>query len=115
MISEGIDWMFVKDYSRTSFPGDHAVIVLQWIGFLCFFGKLRFGIPATLIAGPFLLPRLIGGAHWFTDEFVGSGSIVLIFLAWATCTPIYPWGMKKIIRGIEILKHLKLLCLKKGK
>lgn len=34
----------------------------------------------------FILPRLIAGAHWLSDNLVGGGFVVLQTLAWGYCT-----------------------------
>jgi membrane-associated phospholipid phosphatase len=35
------------------------------------------------------MPRLITGAHWLSDVIVGSGTITIVFLSWAFCTPLF--------------------------
>lgn len=89
-----------KDSASTSFPGDHASVLLVWIGFLLFNRRN----PATFMAlalGLFLmLPRLFGGAHWFTDAAVGGMSLALTTLAWAFASPVVGWlnaGLLKIL------------------
>ena len=105
-LSKVVPWLKVKDVSHCSFPGDHALLVLQWAAFISFFAGWRYGIVAFLSSIFFILPRLIAGAHWVSDGLVGSLFLVLVILAWATCTPVYPWGMRllqkisaKIIRA----------------
>lgn len=93
-LSEVIPWLKIKDISNSCFPGDHAFIVLQWAGFVSFFCGWRYGLVAYCASVFFVLPRLIGGAHWLSDAVCGSLPLTLIFLAWGTATPLYTYGMK---------------------
>ncbi|MCE0828561.1 putative membrane protein [Buttiauxella ferragutiae ATCC 51602] len=77
-----------KDASKDSFPGDHGLMLLIFTGFMLrYFGKKAFGI-AVIIFLIFMMPRMMIGAHWFTDIFVGSLSIALVCLPWVLLTPI---------------------------
>lgn len=77
-----------KDGSKDSFPGDHGLMLLIFTGFvLRYFGQKAFFI-ALLIFFVFASPRIMIGAHWFTDVYVGSLSIALIGLPWALLTPL---------------------------
>ena len=58
----------VRKYDRTS-------IVLHWT-------------IALLIVVIFSMPRVMIGAHWFTDIAVGSLSIVLVGMGWVLLTPL---------------------------
>jgi len=35
-----------------------------------------------------MIPRLIAGAHWFTDNLIGGGFVVMQTLAWSYCTAL---------------------------
>ena len=77
-----------KDASSRSFPGDHATVLLIWAGYLimntrCVGSWLAVGLAALMI-----LPRLVGGAHWFSDVAVGGFAVALPVLAWAFYSPI---------------------------
>ena len=77
-----------KDASKDSFPGDHGLMLLIFTGFvLRYFGKKAFGI-AVIIFLIFIMPRMMIGAHWFTDIFVGSLSIAIVCLPWVLLTPL---------------------------
>ena len=54
---------------------------------LRYFGKKAFAI-GILIFVIFAFPRVMIGAHWFTDIAVGSLSAVLIGLPWCLMTPL---------------------------
>lgn len=77
-----------KDKAGSSFPGDHGIMAMIFTGFM-----LRFGGRAIQVASLTLLifaifPRIIVGAHWLSDIFVGSLSITLLLLPWVLCTPV---------------------------
>ncbi|RPH30334.1 phosphatase PAP2 family protein [Buttiauxella warmboldiae] len=77
-----------KDASTDSFPGDHGLMLLIFTGFMLrYCGKKAFFI-AMIIFLVFIMPRMMIGAHWFTDIFVGSLSIALVCLPWALLTPV---------------------------
>lgn len=77
-----------KDASRDSFPGDHGMMLLIFACFMWrYFGQKAFAV-ALVIFVVFALPRMMIGAHWFSDIFVGSLSVVLIGLPWVLLTPL---------------------------
>jgi Kdo2-lipid A phosphotransferase len=77
-LSELAPWIKTKDASRSSFPGDHGMILLT----LTFYGwpylvrQARWMIAISVVV--FSLPRLMSGAHWLSDITVGSLSVGLI-------------------------------------
>lgn len=76
-----------KDASKDSFPGDHGMMLLIFAGFMWrYFGKSA-GLIGLIIVVVFAFPRVIIGAHWFTDIAVGSLTVVLIGLPWCLMTP----------------------------
>lgn len=76
-----------KDSSGDSFPGDHGMMLLVFSCFMLrYLGKAAFGV-ALLITIIFSLPRLMIGAHWFSDIAVGSLSVVLVGASWWLMTP----------------------------
>ncbi|MBA4501634.1 phosphatase PAP2 family protein [Marinobacterium marinum] len=77
-----------KDSASTSFPGDHASVLLVWLGFLLFNARNVGTLVAAALALFLMLPRLFGGAHWFTDAAVGGLSLALVTLAWAYASPL---------------------------
>lgn len=80
------DWE-VKDSSTTSFPGDHAAVALLWALFLSLFARGARLALVWLLTLLFLLPRLVAGAHWSSDDFVGGLFVCLLALAWGFYTP----------------------------
>lgn len=76
-----------KDRAGSSFPSDHGMMLLifsvymwKYLGHRAFFK----GLAVFII---FSMPRIMSGAHWFSDIYVGSLSFVLIVLSWILLTP----------------------------
>jgi membrane-associated phospholipid phosphatase len=97
-LSDEVRWMSVKDDSHSSFPGDHATTLILFAACTTFFAGRRLGLYAILYAALRTLPRLVAGAHWFSDVAVGGGTIVLTTLAWGLCTPLHLWGTRMFER-----------------
>ncbi|WP_067863012.1 phosphatase PAP2 family protein [Neptuniibacter marinus] len=77
-----------KDSAGHSFPGDHATVVLTWAGYIILNARSTLSIGAFLLALLFMLPRIVGGAHWASDNLVGGAFAAAITLSWAFCTPL---------------------------
>nr|WP_304622897.1 phosphatase PAP2 family protein [Pantoea sp. B_10] len=76
-----------KDASRDSFPGDHGMMLIIFACFMWRYFGFRAFLMGLLIVVLFSLPRVMAGAHWFTDIAVGSLSVVLVGLSWWLLTP----------------------------
>ena len=77
-----------KDASKDSFPGDHGMMLLIFSAFMWrYFGKVA-GLIALIIFVVFAFPRVMIGAHWFTDIIVGSMTVILIGLPWVLLTSL---------------------------
>jgi membrane-associated phospholipid phosphatase len=77
-----------KDASKDSFPGDHGMMLLIFASVIWrYFGRKAF-VVALIIFMVFAFPRVMIGAHWFTDIAVGSLSVALIGLPWCLMTPL---------------------------
>ncbi|CAJ0992017.1 hypothetical protein [Pantoea sp. Nvir] len=77
-----------KDASSNSFPGDHGMMLMIFSCFMWrYFGFHTLFISAS-ISVIFSLPRIMSGAHWFTDIAVGSLSVLLIGMSWILLTPL---------------------------
>ena len=105
MISEMVPWLKVKDFSRSCFPGDHAEIIIQWLSFIFVLCGLRYFLLALPCGIFFILPRLIGGAHWLSDALVGSLPIALIVLAWGLYSPLYYYTFRMAAWLTQKLTH----------
>ncbi|MFJ5503784.1 phosphatase PAP2 family protein [Pectobacterium carotovorum] len=76
-----------KDASSDSFPGDHGMMLMIFAAFMLrYFTRTAFAIGLAIMV-IFSLPRIMIGAHWFTDIAVGSLSVVLVGLSWWLLTP----------------------------
>ncbi len=87
-LSHEIPWLSIKDETLASFPGDHATTLLLFGLLYSTFVHKRLAICGWLYVLLRLLPRLVVGAHWFSDIAVGSVSIALFFVACIVYTPI---------------------------
>lgn len=77
-----------KDASKDSFPGDHGMMLLIFATFMWrYFSQKAFAL-ALLIVVVFAFPRIMIGAHWFTDIVVGSLTAILIGMPWILLTPL---------------------------
>lgn len=94
-----------KDASRDSFPGDHGMMLLIFATFMWrYFGGKAFAI-ALAIFTIFAFPRVMIGAHWFTDIAIGSLTAVLIGIPWVLMTPV---SDKAISLFEHYLPHLNM-------
>lgn len=108
-LSDEISWMSIKDDSAKSFPGDHGTTALLFAAGFTYFAGRKLGLYACLYAAFLCMPRLITGAHWFSDVIVGSGSITLFFLSCAFCTPLGEWCISRIERSFrQIARFLRM-------
>ncbi len=98
-LSEIIQGVKIKDASRRSFPGDHGTTCLLFVLTIYLKMGARYGLLALGVTSFFILPRMILGAHWFSDIAVGSLSIALFALAVGHISPI----KRLILQGFK--KH----------
>ena len=78
----------LKDRSSQSFPGDHASVLLIWAMFMTVFSRtLMQRVIIWGLAVLFMLPRLVAGAHWGQDDYIGGVLIALLALGWGYYTP----------------------------
>lgn len=87
-ISEEIPWKHVKDETVASFPGDHATTLLLFGLLYTPFVPRKLSRAAWAYILLRTLPRLVLGAHWFSDIAVGSLSIALFFASCFLYTPL---------------------------
>ncbi|MBW5291303.1 MAG: putative membrane protein [Candidatus Ruthia sp. Asou_11_S2] len=78
----------LKDMSAHSFPGDHAAVLFTWLGYCLFFARNRWRWLVFIIVLVFSMPRLMAGAHWFSDVMVGGVSVATMTLAFGLYTPL---------------------------
>lgn len=79
----------LKDRSSQSFPGDHASVLLIWAMFMSVFSRtLGQRVVIWLLAFLFMMPRLVAGAHWGQDDYIGGVAMALLALGWTLYTPL---------------------------
>lgn len=88
LLTELFPGISAKDASSRSFPGDHATVLLLWAAYLLMNKRCVGSYLATALAALMILPRLVGGAHWFSDVAVGGFAVALPVLAWAFYSPL---------------------------
>ncbi|WP_346825683.1 phosphatase PAP2 family protein [Serratia inhibens] len=88
-----------KDASSDSFPGDHGMMLMIFTCFMLRYFNRRAFVVALLITLVFSLPRVMIGAHWFTDIAVGSLSVVLVGASWCLMTPF----SDRLIDGLNLM------------
>jgi len=96
-----------KDASKDSFPGDHGMMLLIFSTFMWRYFGLRAFIIALIISVVFAFPRVMIGAHWFTDIAVGSLTAVLIGIPWILLTPLSDKTIALFDRYLPTTKSLK--------
>ena len=74
-----------KDMSKDSFPGDHAGVLMA---VACFLLLHRMNALVLMLTFLFVLPRLVSGAHWFSDVAVGGVFIASSSMALGVFTPL---------------------------
>lgn len=95
----------MKDSSPRSFPGDHASVLILWALFLVPFARRGWAAFIIFIAALFSFPRMIAGAHWFSDVMMGAIFLAMLAYAWGYCTPILHWVnllLERIARPIIV-------------
>lgn len=112
-LSHEIPWIHIKDSASSSFPGDHATTLLLFAAGYTFYAGRKLGTYAWAYAIFRAMPRLIAGAHWFTDIAVGSGAIALLFLSWAFYTPFADFVVNYIETFFRLFQQKKQSMLQK--
>lgn len=95
LLSQHVTWLETKDISYNSYPSDHGTALLMMSLLLWHFAGRRAGLIMLAAAVFFTFPRLIGGAHWFTDIMAGSVPLSLAIVSLSIYTPFH----RIIIRG----------------
>jgi membrane-associated phospholipid phosphatase len=108
-ITQEISWKGIKDETVASFPGDHATTLLLFGLLYSAAVPRRLSITAWLYILLRTLPRLVVGAHWFSDIAIGSLSIALFFSSCFLHTPVGPFLIDLVekIRKIASLQRQK--------
>jgi membrane-associated phospholipid phosphatase len=97
-LSELVPDVTAKDYSHCCFPSDHGFVVLAIVLYLGYWGPDRAVWMAVLLALAFVVPRMVAGAHWFTDIAIGSAVMALAATSLLMATPLHDWAVSTIDR-----------------
>lgn len=95
LVTQMVDFA-TKDSSGSSFPGDHGVNLLLFTAFMWRFAGFRVMLVSALFAVLLSAPRILSGAHWFSDVYFAALAINLIVAPWILLTPVGP-GLARVI------------------
>ena len=88
-LSQLVSWIPTKDISGDGFPGDHAVVLLICAGVITYYLPRAYALAAWVLAVVFTVPRIVSGAHWLTDDLVGSVAVAGFVLSYVLATPLH--------------------------
>ncbi len=89
----------LKDRSSQSFPGDHASVLLIWALFMSLFSRrLLQHLVIWALALLFMLPRLVAGAHWGQDDYIGGLLMAILAVGWSYYTPLAARSSAALLR-----------------
>ncbi len=90
-----------RDISKQSFPSDHGVILMIFVAFLFRFARRQVAAVGVLLTILLSSPRIMVGAHWFTDVYVGALSTTLLTVPWLLLSPLADWWIRKIRQHLD--------------
>ena len=90
-----------KESSGNSFPGDHGIALIMFTSLMWFFAGRTYGLIMTLVSALLMLPRMVVGAHWLTDNLVGSLYVSLFALSWLLATPAHGYLVRWLTVPVE--------------
>lgn len=96
-------WFETKDSSGNTFPGDHGMVALIGAGYAFRYLSRAYAFPAFIAGMIIVMPRLVSGAHWLSDELVGAGFVGFLVLSWSFCSPL---GYILIEKSEQFLRRL---------
>jgi membrane-associated phospholipid phosphatase len=102
-----ITWTKVKEFSSISYPSDHGSTIFMFILSTFYLMGKRVGLLAIITSIPFVLPRLLVGAHWTSDLLLGSLPLAIFNLSWFFYTPIYNTLLQNILRMLHGINNLR--------
>ena len=73
-------------------------MLIIFAAFVWRYAGLRYFAAAVLLIIIFSLPRIMAGAHWFSDIMAGSLSLALITVPWILLTPLSDWCVNFLLR-----------------
>ncbi|WP_111413404.1 phosphatase PAP2 family protein [Billgrantia lactosivorans] len=97
LVTQRVDFA-TKDSSGSSFPGAQGINLFLFSAFMWRFAGRRVALVSALFAVLLSAPRILSGAHWFSDIFFAALAINLIVAPWILLTPLGP-GLAQAITG----------------
>jgi putative membrane protein len=89
LLTEIISGFEFRDHSGSSFPGNHGIALIMFTSMVWFFAGRTYGLVMLLLSAFLMLPPMVVGAHWLTDNLVGSAYVSLVALSWILATPLH--------------------------
>lgn len=77
-----------RDQAGSSFPGDHGIVLITCAAFMWRFARRPLAWAAILLVILLSAPRIMVGAHWFSDIYFGSLFPVMLISPWILYSPI---------------------------
>ncbi|WP_228716862.1 phosphatase PAP2 family protein [Billgrantia pellis] len=99
LVTQLVDFS-TKDSAGSSFPGDHGINLFLFTAFMWRFAGLRVALVSAAFAVLLSAPRILSGAHWFSDVFFAALAINLIVTPWILLTPLGPRLAQSITDGL---------------
>ena len=106
-LSSVISWTKVKEFSSISYPSDHGSTIFMFILSTYYLMGPRIGALSIAASIPFILPRLLVGAHWSSDFLLGSLPLAIFNLTWFFYTPVYKTLLQTILRSLYGLNNFR--------
>lgn len=100
-VFDHFSWIKAKDRSTDSFPGDHALVLFSFMAMILATGGPGSEAYIVLPLALGVLPRFMVGAHWISDVFVGSVSLMLLLVGLVWGTGLLVWSVKKLSPFME--------------
>jgi len=88
-LSQLVSWIPTKDISGDGFPGGHAVVLLICAGVITYYLPRAYELAAWVLEVVFTVPRIVSGAHWLTDNLVGSVAVAGFVRSYVLATPLH--------------------------
>lgn len=95
-----------KDSARNSFPGDHGVNLFLFTAFMWHFAGFKVMLVSAVSAILLSAPRILSGAHWFSDIFFAALVINLLIVPWILLTPMGPAMARSMTAGLARVQGL---------
>ncbi|OHV07725.1 phosphatase PAP2 family protein [Kushneria phosphatilytica] len=94
-----------KDTASDSFPSDHGLMAMIFASFMLRFAVRRIALTAVLMTVIATAPRIMVGAPWVSDVYMGSLAMALVILPWLLCTPVINGLVGPLDRALVLLQQ----------